>query len=346
MDFCFVHAADLHLGGRRWLRGAPVDARIARSVSQADRLALHALVDLCLAERAAMLLCAGDVIDGWCRNHAVGLVLVQELLRLRDGGCEVVLLLGNHDVRTRVIKPLLLPQHAFVLGLRGPETRVLERLGVALHGWSFPEPDAPADVASLYPAPLAGYLNIGLLHTSAEGRRGHANYAPCSRRTLRRHGYDYWALGHVHAREVIAVEPWIVFPGNLQSRGPREVGPKGATLVQVRAGRIASIEHRPVDALRFATVVADAGEAERFDDVLSAAHIALVRASSEAEGRLLIARLVVEGAAGAACTLATSPWERRAALGAVTRALCDHSVWLDETWIDTGVGSWLLEPAA
>jgi exonuclease SbcD len=346
MDFCFVHASDLHLGGRRWLRSTPSDARIARSVSLADRLALGALVDLCLAERAKMLLCSGDIIDGWCRNHQVGLVLVQELLRLRHAGCEVVLLLGNHDVRTRVMKPLLLPQHAFVLGRHGPETRVLERLGVALHGWSFPEPEAPVDVASLYPAPLAGHLNIGLLHTSAEGRNGHANYAPCSRRTLRGAGYDYWALGHVHAREVIATEPWIVFPGNLQGRGPREAGPKGATLVQVRAGRIASVEHRSLDALRFATVVVDTNQAERFDDVLTAAHAALVRATGEAEGRPLVARLVLEGAAGAACALAVPPWERGAALGAVTRALCDHSVWVDETWIDTGVGSWLVDVAA
>jgi DNA repair exonuclease SbcCD nuclease subunit len=293
-----------------------------------------------------MLLCAGDVIDGWCRNHRVGLVLVNELLRLRDGGCEVVLLLGNHDVRTRVMNPLLLPENARVLGLSGPETRVLDRIGVALHGWSFPKPDAPMDVASMYPAPLAGFLNVGMLHTSAEGRRGHADYAPCSRWTLRRQGYAYWALGHVHAREVVATEPWIVFPGNLQGRGPRETGPKGATLVRVRAGRIVNVEHRSLDALRFATVVADTSESERFDDVLSAARTALVRASKEAEGRPLVARLVLEGVAGASCTLAVPHWERKAALGAVTREFCDDSVWLDETWIDTGIGSWLLDVAA
>ena len=346
MDFCFVHVADLHLGGRRWLRSTPVDERFAERVSLADRLALRALVDLCVEERAQLLLCDGDIIDGWCRNHRVGLVLVHELLRLRDSGCEVVLLLGNHDVRTRVMNPLLLPEHARVLGVSGPETRVLDRIGVALHGWSFPKPDAPADVASKYPAPLAGLLNIGMLHTSAEGRRGHVDYAPCSRWTLRRHGYDYWALGHVHTREVIATEPWIVFPGNLQGRGAREIGPKGATLVRVSAGRVATVEHRALDALRFATVVADTSESERFDDVLSAARTALVKAVKEAEGRPLVARLVLEGVGGAACTLAVPPWERKAALGAVTRELCDDSVWLDETWIDTGIGSWLLDAAA
>lgn len=312
---------------------------------QADRLALRALVDLCLKERAKLLLCAGDIVDGWCRDHRVGLVLVQELLRLRESGCEAVLLLGNHDVRTRVVRPLLLPEHAFVLGLRGPETRVVERLGVALHGWSFPEPEAPVDVAALYPPPLAGLLNIGLLHTSAEGTHAHASYAPCSRRTLRRRGYDYWALGHVHAREVLATEPWVVFPGNLQARGPREQGPKGATLVHVHGGRIASVEHRAVDVLRFATVVADATTTEHFDDLLSLARTSVREAAAAADGRPLVARLVLTGPAGAACTLSVPTWERTAALGDVRRALCEDAVWLDETWIDTGVGSWLLDAA-
>src|SRR5262245_50763131 len=60
MDFCFVHAADLHLGGRRWLRSVPEDPELAERAHFADRLALSALVDLCLSERASMLICAGD----------------------------------------------------------------------------------------------------------------------------------------------------------------------------------------------------------------------------------------------------------------------------------------------
>jgi DNA repair protein SbcD/Mre11 len=149
--------------------------------------------------------CFVHAADGWCRNHQVGLALVEELLRLRDGDCQVALLLGNHDVRTRVMKPLLLPSHAHLLGRSGPETHVLERFGVALHGWSAPEVEPPFDVAELYPPPLAGLLNIGLLHTSADGRRGHENYSPCSRRSLRRKGYDYWAV-RVRGRRIVGAE--------------------------------------------------------------------------------------------------------------------------------------------
>ena len=51
-------------------------------------------------------------------------------------------------------------------------------------------------------------------------------------------GYDYGALGHVHAREVAAERPRIVYPGNLQGRPANETGPKGCELVAVEAGRV------------------------------------------------------------------------------------------------------------
>jgi exonuclease SbcD len=37
-------------------------------------------------------------------------------------------------------------------------------------------------------------------------------------------------------------DPWIVYPGNLQTRMMREAGEKGATLVTVRDGRIIEVE--------------------------------------------------------------------------------------------------------
>jgi len=344
-DFCFVHAADLHLGGRRWLRSEPADRGFSERVRLADRLALRALVDLCLEERAAILLLSGDIIDGRCRDHRVSLELVHQLFRLRDAECDVAIVLGNHDVRTRLMKPMLLPGWARVLGVGAPETFILERLGVALHGWSFPEAEALTDIAELYPEPIPGLVNVGLLHTSADGRRGHAAYAPCSRRTLRANGYDYWALGHVHAREVISTDPWVIFPGNLQGRGPREVGPKGATLAWVRDGRVVSAEHRALDTLRFETIVANTEDTERFDDVLAVARAALARATHVADGRPVVAKLVLAGIAGAAAALTVPKWERSRALRAVARELGGASMCLDEAWIDGGAmaGAWRVD---
>jgi hypothetical protein len=90
-----------------------------------------------------------------------------------------------------------------------------------------------------------------VLHTSLTGREPHAPYAPCSVEDLRSRGYDDWALGHVHDFEIVAQDPLIVFPGNLQGRSIREQGAKGAVLVTVEDGMISHLR-LVTDSARFA----------------------------------------------------------------------------------------------
>ncbi|MBK7473151.1 MAG: hypothetical protein IPI73_23545 [Betaproteobacteria bacterium] len=77
-------------------------------------------------------------------------------------------------------------------------------------------------------------------------------------------GYDYWALGHVHAREVVAEAPRIVFPGNLQGRHANETGAKGCELVTVEAGRILA-EFVPLDVVRWNQVTVALDGVERLE---------------------------------------------------------------------------------
>ena len=117
------------------------------------------------------------------------------------------------------------------------ETFRLPELGVALHGHSFPHRAVPEDLSAGYRDPAAGMLNIGVLHTSAEDPGEHETYAPCQVGALRLKGYDYWALGHIHARRVLRERPWVVFPGNLQGRHPKETGAKGCSSSRWRTAR-------------------------------------------------------------------------------------------------------------
>ena len=86
--------------------------------------------------------------------------------------------------------------------------------------------------------------------------------APRSVAALTLKGHDHWALGHIHARRVLSERPWIVFPGNIQGRHPKESGAKGCTLVTVEDGAVAAVEHRTVDVLRWTTFEVDAGGAD------------------------------------------------------------------------------------
>jgi DNA repair exonuclease SbcCD nuclease subunit len=327
-----VHAADLHidspLRGLERYEGAPVGA-----MRGATRRAVENLVAVCIEERASLLVLAGDLYDGDWKDYATGLFFAQQMARLAAADIPVAWIRGNHDAASRISRHLGLPANVRELDTRAPETVVYEALGVAVHGQGFAQRAVTTDLAARYPDPIRGVFNVGLLHTSADGKPGHEPYAPCSPDALADKGYDYWALGHVHAREVLSRDPWICFSGNLQGRHARETGPKGALFVTVREGAVTDVALRAVDAARWARAEVDASAAASAHDVVDLAREALEGAAAEAEGRPVAARLLVRGASRAHDALADDPdrWETE------LRALANETgeVWLERVVMET-----------
>jgi DNA repair exonuclease SbcCD nuclease subunit len=227
---------------------------------------------------------------------------------------------------------LPLPEWATEIGLDGPESLVIEELGVALHGVSYGRPEVTEDLSKLYPDPIGGFFNVGLLHTAAEGRIGHDCYAPCRVKALVRHGYDYWALGHPHTPEIAAWEPPVVFPGNLQGRNFRERGPRGAVIVEVVGTAAVRLEHRPLDSLRFENVVVPAARAETLDDVHEFARVALLERVAENGEVPLVVRLIIEGRSAAAALVSVPSALRASALRSAAREAGGPGVFVDEAW--------------
>jgi exonuclease SbcD len=290
----FVHAADLHIDsplvGLERYEGAPVE-----QIRQATRRAMVNLVDLCLRESARVLVLAGDLFDGEWRDYSTGLFFVGQMQRLRQAGIGVVIVKGNHDAQSQVTQRLALPDNVREFGADSPESIVFEEWGIVFHGQSYAHRVETRDLAAAFPPAVPGLLNVGVLHTCATGRPGHEPYAPCKVETLTSKGYGYWALGHVHEREVLATDPWIVFPGNLQGRHVRETGAKGATVVHYDAAAVSSVEHRVLDVVRFARLDVDAGGASFPEDVVERVSEALRDAFIDAEERTLVARVDVVG---------------------------------------------------
>lgn len=323
-----VHAADIHLDsplrGLDRYEGAP-----AARIRDATRRAVERLVELCVTESADLLIIAGDLYDGNWRDYGTGLFFSEQMTRLRAAAIPVVILRGNHDAASQIAKHLKLPENVIELGSTHPETRHFERIGVAVHGQSFATRAVTEDLAARYPAAARDVLNIGVLHTSAGGREGHENYAPTSLDVLRSKGYDYWALGHIHTREVLSQDPWVVFPGNLQGRHARETGPKGATLVTVDSGRITSVEPRALDVVRWEVCDVNLSEASSGDDAVELTRARLERASSLAEGRVLCARVVLSGSTRANAALRAEPERWSNQIRAAATDLGGEGVWVE-----------------
>jgi DNA repair exonuclease SbcCD nuclease subunit len=329
-----VHSADIHLDSP--MHGlAAYDSAPVGELRLATRVALRALVDLTIDEAADVLLIAGDLYDGDWDDYATGALFVREAQRLAEAGVRVAIVTGNHDARSRITRSLRLPENVSVLPVDAPGTVVYEDLGLAVHGQGYATQAVLEDLSRAYPRALSGMVNVGLLHTSADGRPGHERYAPCRVDRLAEHGYDYWALGHVHERELLCADPPILFPGCLQGRHVKETGPKGATVVTFGADGRAELEERVLDHVRWAVCEVDASELADADAVVDAVGGALRDAVDAADGRLLAARVRVVGASPAHAALVRAPkqleWDVRAAAGEVA----GDGAWVEKVVVRT-----------
>jgi DNA repair exonuclease SbcCD nuclease subunit len=290
--FRFVHAADLHIDSPLIGLAGKSEA-LAELVDNASRRALDNLVALAIEEHCSFIVIAGDLFDGEWRDYHTGIFFVDRMRQLRDAGIPVFIVLGNHDAENRFTKRLEFSDNVRVLSTRQAETIRLDGLAVAIHGQSFPRRDVTDNLAVNYPKPVNGFFNVGLLHTACTGREGHQRYAPCSTDDLISRGYDYWALGHVHKREILSEDPPIVFPGNLQGRNAHETGPKGATLVTVDNGHVNRFEHRPLDTVRWAVEQIGVGKCRETDAILAEVRELMERSIASVEGRALALRLFI-----------------------------------------------------
>jgi exonuclease SbcD len=332
--FKFLHAADLHLDSP--LQGLPVyEGAPVEQIRVAARRALIKLVDLSISQSVAFLLIAGDVYDGSWKDYNTGHFFNAQMGRLRDAKIPVFLIRGNHDSQSEITRTLRLPDNVIELSTDKPQTIRLDAFNVSIHGQGFADREVKQNLVSGYPPADRGMLNIGMLHTSCTGREGHATYAPCSLEDLRLLEYDYWALGHIHTREQLAGDPWIIFPGNLQGRHIRECGAKGATLVTVSDGTIRSVQHHDLDVLRWELCRVNAGNAADAEEVLARLDAEIQQHCAAAEGRPLAMRVVVEGVCQAHDQLTgdIEQWKQEARSVATT--VGGGKVWIEQVKIRT-----------
>ena len=330
----FLHAADIHLdsplSGLERYEGAPVD-----EIRSATRRAFDNLIALAVDEKVAFVLIAGDVYDGNWKDYNTGLYFVSCMRKLEEAAIPVYLLAGNHDAASVITRNLRLPANVSTFSTKKPETFVIDELNVAIHAQGFATRAVTDDISQKYPQGDSQAFNIGMLHTCLEGTAGHDPYAPCSVEGLRSKGYQYWALGHVHTRDVVSTDPYIVFPGNTQGRHVRETGSKGCTLVSVEDGSITHVEHHAVDVMRWVRRELDVSASDTAEEVFDQVQDAFLDALSEADDRLVAIRLILTGASAAhqALHAAREHWTQE--YRSLASGLGGAGIWLEKVSIRT-----------
>lgn len=327
--FCFIHAADPHLDsplrGLEAHEGAPVEM-----LRSATRKAFVNLVDLAIEESVAFLVIAGDVYDGDWKDYSTGLFFRGQMARLQKKGIPVYLIAGNHDAASVISRKLILPENVHVFSTRTAESMEVPGLPAVIHGRGFPHRAVPENLASEYPDAVPGKFNLGLLHTSLNGRPDHDTYAPCSELDLRARGYAYWALGHIHQPEIVSKDPWIVFAGNCQGRHARETGPRGCRLVTVNDSlEVEDVEWKDLDVVRWQALEVNLGEVEDESTALARVRAAITDAVEHSGERLVAARINLIGATVLHGSLHRDWQHWRAQILALAQDFGEDAVWIE-----------------
>ena len=215
------------------------------------------------------------------------------------------------------------------------ESEDLDEIGVVIHGRGYPSRATTQNLAAEYPPAIRDRLNIGVLHTSVAGYANHEPYAPCILDDLLKCGYDYWALGHIHSRQILSREPWVVFSGNTQGRNMRETGAKGCTLVNVENDGNMTAEHREIDVLRWALLEIDATGCGAPEDALDQFRAKLASLLDECGGRMLACRVRILGQCRAHHELSSQPerWTNEIRQAATDQS--DGSAWVEKVQLST-----------
>ena len=231
----FIHAADLHLDSP--FRGTGSASAALKGRLQAATLkALRRVVDHTIESKADFLVIAGDIYDSKDRNLRALVSFRNEMERLAERNIPAFVVHGNHDPLNGWGSGFQLPPNVVTFGGHADTEPFLRRGKEAaqITGVSYVRERVTDNLASsLQPGDDAPY-SIAVLHANVGHQSGHADYAPTTVDELTASGFDYWALGHVHTRSVLALEPaMVVYPGNTQGRNPRETGARGCYQVDV-----------------------------------------------------------------------------------------------------------------
>lgn len=229
----FIHFADAHLDSPfRGLSFLP--SKEFNQIYQAADQSLIRIVDLALAEKVDLVLIAGDTFDSAKPSPRSQLFFAEQIKRLTDAQIQVVMIFGNHDHMRR--EDLLVNQSPYFKLFGADEVvekasfKTKDNFNYDVVGFSYLNNHITEDKIPDFPEKGQNYT-FGLMHAQEKETDSRKNvYAPFTVAEVQALNYDYFALGHIHARRNLSEKPWIVYSGNIQGRHINEMGAKGCYL--------------------------------------------------------------------------------------------------------------------
>lgn len=266
--FKFIHAADLHIESP--YKGVKsLNKKLGETLVQRGFEAYDQLIETCINEAVDFLLIAGDSFDSESGSLGAQYRFFSGLEKLHKHGINVYIICGNHDPLNRWAKNFQLPDNVFRFKANDIQQEVFSKDGKALasiYGVSYGEKEEFNGLAEHFKRTDQNSFAIGMLHGMLSGKEGHTPYCPFTLDQLRASGMDYWALGHIHKREIIHEKnPIAVYSGNIQGRHFNETGEKGCYLIEVERGSVTEQKFIQLSSIIFERSELDINDIENMD---------------------------------------------------------------------------------
>ena len=238
-SFRFIHCADLHLGSS-FTGLSSNDTELGQRMRDSLFEALDAIVDKAVSEKVDFVIFSGDIFD---TSNETPLTRSRFADALEKIHVPCFIAFGNHDYKRRWESSIPFPKNAFVFPEKLTKIKFVKNKKTAAYisGSSFSTKHTSEDITEAAKGTPDAF-NIGIFHCNLDAASQDDVYAPCQLSSILTKGIDYWALGHIHKREIVHEGPYVVYPGNTQGRNHKEEGEKGAYLVTVTNDSVSDIQ--------------------------------------------------------------------------------------------------------
>lgn len=229
----FLHISDIHLNTGFSNKSDIIRMKLKRAIKSACEQA----VDYTIEQNLEGLLIAGDLFDHEFVSYEDEKWLKTQFLRLLDNAQKIFYVTGNHDPMNTIsfMKELKSSEHFYYID--SDEVRqihLISREGTPYHviGIGHISKNEQRNLIQKFPVKPEDSIWIGIAHASvpsALSLSGKKDYMATTLYQIEMLNYDYFALGHIHVRQILADR--IAYSGNLQGLNIKETGFKGGLLV-------------------------------------------------------------------------------------------------------------------
>ncbi|OFF81411.1 DNA repair exonuclease [Listeria monocytogenes] len=229
----FLHMADLHLDSP-FIGLSTLPQPLFSAIQESTFQSLERITTVAIKEAVDFILIAGDIYDSEDQSVRAQARFAKEMKRLEAASIPVFMIHGNHDFIEKHKEKLALPSnvHVFSEQVEVMSHKTATGVSVNIYGFSYNERHIRSSRVDEYKIQGDADFHIALLHGSeVSSSEEHDVYAPFRVQEISRKGFDYWALGHIHKRQLLAESPSIYYPGNIQGRNRKESGEKGASII-------------------------------------------------------------------------------------------------------------------